>query len=447
VTIGILVLLLIWFALIYGAIQRPWIGIIGYCAFAILCPTWNWRWGLPLWDYQKFLAGATLIGWFFASFYRQKLSSTSQWALWAGSGYIFAVLVSSFFTISPIKTAVYWDVTWKIALMTGIALFVLDLPSRLLTMIWAATIAQGWNALNVNQLYFERGFINVINFNWNHLDNNTYSISTLPVMAMAFALLMCSEKLWQQGVAGIILLLQMHQIMLLQSRGTMLGSLFMVLLGVLFMPKNRITIPITIAAFLAGAVLAGPPVIEEFMSSFKSDGERDSSAESRFYLWKAGSAILMEYPLLGVGPWAGEVMVPRYYEGDLGGLQVKALHNLFFEVGTGCGIPGLLCYLAFFFVPWFAHFRIWRQERNELPHWMRAVNLSVLCGIPGYWAASMFSSGALIESPYVLVMLGCTSLSIFQAEDRDEEETSEHDELEDDDESFAKEYASPGLSV
>jgi hypothetical protein len=78
---------------------------------------------------------------------------------------------------------------------------------------------------------------------------------------------------------------------------------------------------------------------------------------------------------------------------------------------------------------------------------MRAVNLAVLCGIPGYWAASMFSSGALIESPYVLVMLGCTSLSIFQAEDRDEEETSEHDELEDDDESFAKEYASPGLSV
>jgi O-antigen ligase len=192
----------------------------------------------------------------------------------------------------------------------------------------------------------------------------------------------------------------------------MLGGLLLVALGVLFMPKNRTSITMISIGLGLGIMLAGPSVIEEFNSSFKAEGERDSSAESRFLIWKAGAAIMMDYPLLGVGPWAGERIVPAYYEGDMGGYTTKALHNLFFEIGTGVGVPGLTAYLLFFGIPWIAHFQLWIKERDRMEPWMRVCNLSMLCGVPGYWAASMFSSGALIESPYLLVVLGCASLGM-----------------------------------
>ena len=39
-------------------------------------------------------------------------------------------------------------------------------------------------------------------------------------------------------------------------------------------------------------------------------------------------------------------------------------------------------------------------------------NLAVLAGVPGYWAASMFSAGALLEPSYLLVAFGLAALNI-----------------------------------
>jgi O-antigen ligase len=105
--------------------------------------------------------------------------------------------------------------------------------------------------------------------------------------------------------------------------------------------------------------------------------------------------LIFENPILGVGPYAGQVVASRYLELDQ---YRKGLHNLLFEISTGNGVPATVCYLAYFFIPWFAHFAIWRKKRiPEKDAILRAVNLATLCGIPGYWVASMFSSGALLE--------------------------------------------------
>jgi hypothetical protein len=62
-TKGILLLLCIWGWTVINALRYPWIGFVGYAAFAVLCPPWNWRWGLPDLEYQKYLAVATVLGW------------------------------------------------------------------------------------------------------------------------------------------------------------------------------------------------------------------------------------------------------------------------------------------------------------------------------------------------------------------------------------------------
>jgi O-antigen ligase len=97
----------------------------------------------------------------------------------------------------------------------------------------------------------------------------------------------------------------------------------------------------------------------------------------------------------------------------------KALHNLFFDISTGVGIPGLMCYLLFFFLPWLAHFKRWYTGEVGSNDYSKIINLATLCGIPAYWLASMFSSGVFLESSYLLVCVSCSGLLLMDLQDEE----------------------------
>jgi O-antigen ligase len=203
-----------------------------------------------------------------------------------------------------------------------------------------------------------------------------------------------------------------------------MGGIALLAILVCFMPRTTINLWGVTLCLLAGAALAGPPVVKEFMSSFKKEGEqRDSSAESRFVLWKAGYQITMDNPLLGVGPWGGQFLVPRYMAGGRGrdgvGGGAKGLHNLYFEIGAGCGIPAAICYFSYFAIAGWACFRLlWRQKREPIPDWLGCLCLAVFPGLIGYFISSMFSAGALLESSYALAAGGLAGTCVWAAEKR-----------------------------
>ena len=116
---------------------------------------------------------------------------------------------------------------------------------------------------------------------------------------------------------------------------------------------------------------------------------------------------------MGVGPNAARRVVPRYYEGGLN-VSNKALHNLWFDISAGSGIPGALLYFSFFLLPWWKARQLWKRRRNQLEPWARAGLFSALCGIPGYMASSMFSSGALIEASYICVAVSIATIAILE---------------------------------
>jgi O-antigen ligase len=121
---------------------------------------------------------------------------------------------------------------------------------------------------------------------------------------------------------------------------------------------------------------------------------------------------MWDYPFLGVGPGCSASFVPLYY--NFAALQAdneKALHNLFFEIMCENGVFTGLIYLAFFLLPWST---VWLNRRRFLSDNPRQCTLAlgVIAGIPGYFLASMFSSGTLIESSYLLPIIGCALLSI-----------------------------------
>lgn len=411
-------LLLVFSLLAYicvAAIQRPHVGVIGYYGFALLQPEWNWRWSLPPdFQYQKYIAACTLIGFLLTGMPGNRLNGTAYRSITAIGIFLALAYISAMSSIAPAASSFYLDNLWKIVLMAVLAVRLIDTPKKAVALLWVLVLAQGYNAYQINLQYFQDGHsIWAVRGFGNKGDNNVYSILTIPIIACALALAIHAGKPWQKGLAAIIALLQIHQIMLLESRGCMLGGIVMLGVFVWRMPKTRQTITAVLVMAILGGVLAGPPVIKEFMSSFEGEGARDSSAESRFDLWAAGLAITKDYPAFGVGPYAGQYLVPQYYSGGLNS-RVKGLHNLVFEISTGCGVPALIAYLFYFAIPVYSSHKTLCRKGNE--DWSACVSLAVLSGLIGYWTASMFSSGALMESSYACAAIGISTQAILTNE-------------------------------
>lgn len=406
----------------FGALWRPAIGVIGYYGFVNLEPEWNWRWSLPTdFQYQKYIAIATLLGVLLCGLRGNRWSISTTIACVSLGLFLALSFVSGQSSLLPEASAHYLDILWKMILMVVVTVHVLDTPRLIHAALWVTALAQGYNAYQITLDYLQRGYCAYINRNWGVKgDNNVYSIFTIPLMAISAALMFGSRPLWQKLLAGAVFVLQMHQIMLFESRGCMLGSLAMIPVLLWYMPKTPWNYLAVLTAVLLGSILAGPAVVEEFGSSFKKEGERDSSAESRFDLWRAGMQITSDHPLLGVGPWAGQRLVPQY----LGlPLERKGLHNLFFEISTGCGVPALMFYLTYFAIGWAIAVRaLWRRKREPLPEWAEIAYLATASGLFGYFVSSMFSSGALLESSYMLCAFSLATSLILRRHTHNEYE-------------------------
>ena len=390
----------------------PWIGLVTYVGFVVLIPSWNWRWSWLSetggWIDQKTFAVPTLIGTLLSGQISNRQCATAKLSLWALTGFLVLSFISTFQSVLPLISWRFMDLFWKIWIMCIATCLLIRTEKMFNILVWVAVCGQSWNCYNINELYYKWG-IRIDSFSWAGQDNNTYAIMTLPMGFLAMSVAIVSKRIWVKAISGLFFVLAMHEIMILQSRGTMIGGIVGFFLAFVFMPKTRMSVLAFVIAVVCGSILAGPSVVQEFNSSFKSSDELDSSASSRYMLWRAGYEIGMENFLLGVGPSASRVVVPRYTKT---GMSYKALHNLFFEVWTGSGAPALVLYLCFFGIPWFMHFLIWVRGGVGESWSFRVANLAVLAGVPGYWAASMFSAGALLEPSYLLVAFGLAALNI-----------------------------------
>ena len=410
-------ILLVYGLFAYGCIEgvrRPWIGLVVFYSFVVLEPTWNWRWSIdPTFPYQKYIAASTILGLALTGFRHAKVSGNTYRALASLVAFVLIAYVSALQSINEAFSYEYMGYIWKIALMAVLTVWLIDTPRKIWVLLWVAVICQGYNAYQINLQYFQEGFSRYAVYGWGTKgDNNLYSIFTVPIIAIAAGLTVYGRTIWQQLIAGGILLMQMHVLMLLESRGTMIGGLVLAAMFAVVVPKTKKVWGMIATAVVCGVILAGPSVVSEFSSAFASNEKRDSSAASRFQVWTAGAIITAENPILGVGPNAGRFLVPQYVPSET--REHKALHNLLFEISTGCGVPATLLYLSYFGLIFLDCFKLLMRKRHQLPDWAAVCVLAVVCGVPGYWAASMFSSGAVLESSYLMVSLGGAGLMTYR---------------------------------
>lgn len=388
-----------------SALSTPAIGVIGFYGFVMLDPQWNWRWSLPAdFQYQKYIFGATFLGVVVSGFPHPTFATSTKAAVVCLLAFSALVFLSAQQSVSPESSSFFWSVYWKHILTVLIGLVALKNPRLIRALLITVVLAQGYNAFQISLGYFQTGFSRYAYLPWgtNGADNNGYSIITMPMLGIALGLGFCEKRLPLRTLFLGIAVLQIHQVMLLQSRGAMLASILMVSIVVWYAPRTRQNVVTILTGLVMVTLLAGPSVVNEFKSSFESEDKRDSSADSRFYLWQAGWRITMNYPVMGVGPNAARVLVPKpqYYEGGLA-TGNKALHNLFFDVSTGTGVPGFILYFSVYGIAIYTSYKKYQKGANVE---YDPIRLSILAGLTGYLSGSMFSSGLLFEAPYVLIV-------------------------------------------
>lgn len=432
---------LVWLLLaacVVGAIVRPWTGCVAYYGFALLQPHWNWRWAIPSdVGMQKYIAIATLLG--FAL-------TAGKWATLPRVPHIACAALLTFVTVAWIGMSRSVDLAasqhafnafWKIALMALVTIRLIDTEKKLWYLLWTVSIAHTYNALRITEDYLSQGYCQYVETGWGFgIGSNQAAIIAVCCSAVTAGLVVAEKTLFRKLLPVLMLGLQMHEIMLLESRGTMLGAVVMAMVVLSVMPRTGPNLSATLLAVLAAGVLAGPSVTSEFSTIFRDRENRDASAESRFYTWRAGFRVALEKPFVGAGFGASSALVPRYYAIDENSplAKWKNVHNLPIEVAADCGFPAAVCYYVWFLaIPFgvMARFRSRGAGPSSTHGAAVAAGVANLAGTSGALVATMFSSGMLVEAFYLLAVIGAASLTVQMSAvaehvDSQREQTNRH---------------------
>jgi O-antigen ligase len=167
------------------------------------------------------------------------------------------------------------------------------------------------------------------------------------------------------------------------TRGAYVG-LAVGLLAVLLAARPRLAFaaPFMVALFFVLMPLA---VRDRLMSV---TNPRDVTMNDRVAMWKAGSAMIAERPLFGVGPGRVKVLYPLYRRSGWVDPHPGHLHNNIVMIAAETGIPSVFAYLAFVGAFFQGAVRIVRETPRGDP--VRGVTLGAIGAMAALFAAGMF---------------------------------------------------------
>jgi O-antigen ligase len=143
------------------------------------------------------------------------------------------------------------------------------------------------------------------------------------------------------------------------TRSAWIGTLVAGLL-LLSLKSLRLLLLVPVLAVAGAAALSGD--IERRVLSFVRP---DTSGWDRVYMLEAGSRIVENHPLLGVGPEMVSEVYPLYVDPDAPRHDNPHLHNNFRQVAAERGIPALVAFLSFLGVSLALAIRELRSARTE----------------------------------------------------------------------------------
>jgi hypothetical protein len=402
---------LFWFLLYSGglvlAIVHPFYPLVSYLAFYYMPPHLNW-WGrdLPMLRYSLIASGAIMFSIFAVGGGIEKLKSERNPALpWLLLFGLNTVVVTAW-ALDTARSWFYTVVFLKLVLLYILIPAAIRTPAQFDafgTLHVAGATYWGYKAWDnpkrVAGRLREVGGVDS--------DNDNKAAGHLLTVIPFAALYVLTEKrtvrrvLYAVGAAFI-----MNVFILCNSRGATLGLIVAGAASILLAGKGRraMLTKIGIAGALAVLFLADPEFIERQQTT---TNPQDNSALGRLEMWKAGIAVVNDYPL-GGGGRAFHILSPRYipniveeHEGE-----ERSPHNTYIQLATDWGIQGTVLYLAFLYATVRTTHRI--RKRTPQNTWYVYRSLVVELALIGTMTAAFFSSRLYGESIYWMCSLAFT---------------------------------------
>lgn len=405
-----------------GFIRGPYVPLVTYYLFAILRPQYLWIWQLqqfPEFGWSFYVAGAALLSylpWVFGV-----VGSLKDPLRRVFPPFVFSHRVMVIFSIWVSLSYAYannQDWAWltyqeflKIVAMYMLATQVIRSFGQVWGLYMTVTAALAYIALDVNQLYFETGYLVLYKRGFAGLDNNGAAL----MMAMGIPLCYFAwefTKGWYRWSFLLAIPLIVHAVASSYSRGGMLAALLVAPLYLVYTRKRKAMLLMYLIMAMLLPILAGKEIQDRFFTV--EEAEADGSFQSRLDSWNAARLIANDYPFFGAGVRCSN-LISHQYGADLEG---RTIHSQYLQIAADNGWCGLILYLVLLFSVlisiWRARARLWNHPDPES---VRAV--AMLGGIEiAIWTFAIGASALSMETfelTYLLFLLGAQSWAISNA--------------------------------
>lgn len=313
--------------------------------------------------------------------------------------------VTTIFAHVPDLAVEKWQDVMKIMLMTLLTVALMGTRERLNAMIWVIVVSIGFYAV--------KGGIFVILTGGQHMvlgpeqsyigSNNALGLALIMILPLMRYLQLQVQSSWVRwGLMGAMAL-SLLSILASYSRGAFLALGAMVIVMWL-KSRRRLMFGICMCFGLGIALLVMP---EKWYEEIESIGryEEDTSAQSRFEMWKLGYRIAVDNPILGGGfeVFTDYDLYQRY------GIElerVKSFHSNYFEALGEQGFIGLTLYLCIGIATWITGTSIIMRSRGRPEFdWAAQLAAMVQVGLAGYAIGGLFLNKAYFDLYYHLVAI------------------------------------------
>jgi O-antigen ligase/polysaccharide polymerase Wzy-like membrane protein len=393
-------LLLTYAVVLFGAVislRKPVIGLFIYVAFSVIRPEALWGWAGNMKDMSDIVAYPLLLGWAFQGF--------GSWAFGRARSIVACILmftVCSLFSAAQAidgAVAVHGLIEFAKTLLpflVGVTMIKTEKEAR--QVLWIIVLMQTYVCVDMNRTYLT-GYNKAFAEGFGGMDNNSFGISLVTTIGASLGLFLSVGRRWQKIMFGLATLLIMHTVMLTFSRGAFVGLLAVGFMALVVLPKRPKHLGAVVLAAAIGIYFTGPELSERLGTTFVPREMRDASAESRFALWSDLATVIVEQPILGVGPYNWPLIAERF-----GWPPGKEGHSLWVQTAAENGLPAVMFMLLFYFLTIAKLWPIARRRRKDIDEGTAMYATGIILAIVGFCVSANFVSLRGLEPPIYITM-------------------------------------------
>jgi O-antigen ligase len=314
---------------------------------------------------------------------------------------LFALLAySSYLRTGLVFSSMYILGLTSLLFLYFILVSVIDSPKRLRWVVLTAVASLGWASLYVVKAWLvNRGWATGYRGAWVVGDENHFAISAICAIPLAWFMAQRRGPGWERWFLRGCMLLTVVATLLAASRGGLLGLVAAMLFMVFRSPhrgRNFVAVFVLLGVF--NIAYSRSP-----LQRFIHPNVYDSGSETaHLAAWQAGSRMIHEHPLAGIGVGAFREQMLAYAPAWYDGLPSMA-HNAYISVTAEMGIPGVLLFLSILVATYLSLERTYRMK--SAPPLITRTAVALQAGLVGSSISISFISAEHHEHLWFIIVM------------------------------------------